>query len=254
LKQEIILTVGLSYSKGLKITEKCELIVEGKRVENLCQYSHEKPVLDLDMNDIKLKYEQLFKNFDNLRAIRIRLMAVNQQFIQWINEVFLRVEYVVIEINFHPSRKWFREEFEAIKKYFGNKLNGILLNRITDFDAIVESKILEMQNLFIIDIINCFKAEPYPDIFKNLSKFLVHFRNVGISVLNKNNVIALSYEKRNNLKILKINFDDKSDSNEMLETICNNLVKLEILELSCGSLNSLEPIENIRTCEFSEYI
>ncbi len=245
LKREIHLTFVLSYIENLNIIGKCDLIIKGKRAENLCHYSNEKPVLDLDMNDIRPKYEPLFKKFENLNVIQIGFMAVNKQFFLWINEVFPQIKDIRIIIPYLLSRKWFIEEFNVIKECFGNKIQGLDLWLIPEFDAIIESKILELESLRFIKIVNCLKAEPSPDILKNLSKSLIQFEYKGISGLNEDNIIALSEQNRNNLKILKINFDDKSDSNEILEKISNNFVKLEILELSCGSLNSLAPIENL---------
>ena len=197
-------------------------------------------VIDVNIAQIKNRWELILQKFENLEKIEYTLNSVFPQVFEWINDLFPDIKFYSIEIV--ASSDWLLPKLRAIDIHLGPKCQSIRVKRFRHFDKLMLSGILRLPSLQSINLI----VAPSED---HLDRFLREFPP-KLSILAIDNLIYSTnyrilnpFQKRNQIKRLKISFSTHFDGNYLLKFFCKNLTQIEILHLTSGSFNTLEAIK-----------
>ena len=92
-------------------------------------------------------------------------------------------------------------------------------------------KILEFEDIVIIDGLNGIEWSESPDTIIRIKSFLVGNKRYKLSIINKNNKITLSESSKNQLKLLYVNFV-KNDRREVeIQLVIDDIEKIAELAL-----------------------
>jgi hypothetical protein len=67
------------------------------------------PLIELDFNTIREKFESSFRKLSNLKQLILELETINSQFCEWISTIFPSIERIGIYI--HRNESWNRDKF-----------------------------------------------------------------------------------------------------------------------------------------------
>jgi hypothetical protein len=94
---------------------KIKVTFEKKQSDFDCVVSIEKemnkrlPLIELDFNTIREKFESSFRKLSNLKQLILELETINSQFCEWISTIFPSIERIGIYI--HRNESWNRDKF-----------------------------------------------------------------------------------------------------------------------------------------------
>jgi hypothetical protein len=203
---------------------------------------------DLNMNDIKEKYEITFRKLETLNCVELILETINKEFGEWIVNIFPQIEKIKITVS--GSFRWTENKLRIIKNYFETKTQSLSILNYPKTLHLNRQKMYEMSSLKTIEIGLCHETLFTAEVVRNLPRKISSFKFCGSFEAHNNIMNSLVNGNGKYLKALSISIHDRTDGNQVLLRVCKKITQLKKFRLLCDSLVSLEFLSQAKNLKY----
>jgi hypothetical protein len=184
-------------------------------------------LIQLDVNEIKQKYESTFRKFQHLDRIEFKLETISRAFIELISSLFPQIKSFKIEI-ICLKVEWNENKLQSIKKYFGPKLEYLVIKKVWPFSLGGVLKLLETENLRDIELIDCILDLMDEENMFNLPKNIKSFAIIDkVHYVDINCITDFNDKYSKSLTEFWVNIREDVDNNEIQNLICEKSSNLK---------------------------